>query len=183
MSRFHLVRVGALGRVGRFRSPDATTFPRGTRVVVRTTRGLELGEIVAPPGDEPLAQADGTIVRAMTIEDQLLEARLLRHRDEAFHACQSRLEQAGADAVLVDVEHLFDGQSLFFYFLGAVPGDVDRLTEELAGIYDAGVQFSRFAETLVAGCGPACGTQDAEGSGCGSCSTGCSLAAACGTRP
>src|SRR4051794_28895219 len=52
MPRHHLVRVGVLGHVGRFTSVDATRFPRGARVVVRTSRGLELGEILAPPADD-----------------------------------------------------------------------------------------------------------------------------------
>jgi hypothetical protein len=77
LGRQHLVRVGALGHVGRFTAVDAVRYPRDARVVVRTGRGLELGEVLAEPGnaaDE--AAADGSILRGLTVEDQLLEARL-----------------------------------------------------------------------------------------------------------
>jgi cell fate regulator YaaT (PSP1 superfamily) len=182
---FHLVRVGALGHVGRFRSVDATRYPRGARVIVRTPRGLEVGDILAPPGEEPQrVRSDGPILRGMTAQDQLLEARLQKNRLAAYSACTQRLADRGIPATLVDVEHLFDGRGLYFYFLGDVPAEVDALTAELAALYDTEVQFRRFAETLSAGCGPDCGTEHAAGHGCGSCASGCAISSAChGERP
>jgi cell fate regulator YaaT (PSP1 superfamily) len=180
---FHLIRVGALGHVGRFRSVDATRYPRGARVIVRTGRGLEVGDVLAPAGLEPnRARSDGPILRGMTAQDQLLEARLQKNRLAAYAACSARLSERGIAATLVDVEHLFDGRGLYFYFLGDVPAEVDALTTELATLYDSEVQFRRFAETLSAGCGPSCGTEDAQGGGCGSCASGCAISAACGSK-
>src|SRR5690348_4982343 len=124
MPRCHLVRVGAMSHVGRFTSVDATRFPRGSRVIVRTLRGLEIGEVLAPPSTETLAEADGSILRGMTVEDELLEARLVRKRRAAYDACRQRLAALRLDAVLVDVEHLFDGQTLVFYFLGQQPPEL-----------------------------------------------------------
>ena len=72
--------------------------------------------------------------------------------------------------MLVDVEHLFDGQGLFFYFLGTVPDEVESLTSQLAAAYETKVQFRKFTETLIEGCGPGCGTEEAKGNGgCESC--------------
>ncbi|HET6884551.1 MAG TPA: PSP1 domain-containing protein [Pirellulales bacterium] len=182
MPRFHLVRVGALSQVGRFSSLDATRFPRGSRVIVRTARGLEVGEVLAPPAIDSNAQADGSILRGMTVEDQLLDARLGRRRQEAFDACRRRLEELDLDAALVDVEHLFDGRTLIFYFLGHQPPELQAVTADLAAIYDAAAQIGSFAELLAHGCGPGCGTEQASGEGCGSCSTGCTVAGLCSTR-
>ena len=183
MWRHHLIRVGALGHVGRFTAVDATSYPRGTRVVVRTARGLELGEVLSPAADAPArGEADGSILRGLTIEDQLLEARLERNRQEAYTACAGWLAERGLAATLVDVEQLFDGRRLFFYFLGEPPPEIETLTEQLAEVYDAAAQISRFAATLTEGCGPGCGTSEAEGGGCGSCATGCAVAGACGTK-
>ena len=36
----------------------------------------------------------------------------------------------------MDVEHLFDGRSLFFHFLGDVPPEVEAVTQELAEAYE-----------------------------------------------
>lgn len=198
----HLVRVGVLGQVGRFVPVSLGSFPRGTRVVCRTRRGLELGEVLAveqgagsihsnavhtravqagPENADKLAgkAADGELLRRMTVADELLAARLDKRKDEAFEACQSLLAERRIAATLVDVEHLFDGQSVYFYFLGTPPAECEPLTDELARAYGAAARFEQFAESLELGCGPGCGTEEAAGCGStGGCST-CSLVSAC----
>jgi PSP1-like protein len=126
--------------------------------------------------------ADGDILRGMTVEDELLQARLESNRHAAYEACAQLLAEQQVSAVLVDVEHLFDGQGLFFYFLGDVPAEVESFTGRLAETYEAKVQFRKFTETLIEGCGPGCGTEEAKGQGgCDSC-TSCAVATACGTK-
>lgn len=182
MLRYHLVRVGAMGQVGRFAAGDARHYPRHSRVIVRTRRGLEVGLVLALPDgrDDPRGFADGELLRGVTVQDELLLARLERDRQQAYAACAALLAKHGVPAVLVDVEHLFDGQGLFFYFLGEVPAELETYTEELAEAYEANVQFRKFTETLIEGCGPGCGTEEAKGQGgCDSC-TSCAVASACG---
>lgn len=183
MARFHLVRTGALGHVGRFAAVDGLRYARGARVVLRTARGLELGDVLAPPEeDAPAELRDGDLLRAVTVQDDLLVARLVRNRDAAYAACQRRLVELGEPAVLVDVEHTFDGQSLYFYFLGAPSPRAQQLSAELAELYDAEVRFSEFAATLASGCGPDCGQESAANGGCSNCATGCAVADACAPR-
>ena len=77
----------------------------------------------------------------------------------------------------------FDGQTLVFYFLGETSPELEALTAELADLYEAKVQFRKFAEAVTEGCGPGCGTADAPGGGCGtSCGTSCAVAGACATK-
>jgi cell fate regulator YaaT (PSP1 superfamily) len=173
-----------MGQVGRFAAVDAVRYPRRSRVVVRTRRGLEIGDVLAPPDDrhEDRTFADGEILRGMTIQDDLLHARLEKNRQAAYQACASLLAQQGISAVLVDVEHLFDGEGLFFYFLGDVTPELEAYTERLAETYEAKVQFRKFTETLIEGCGPGCGTEEVKGrGGCETC-TSCAVAGACGTK-
>jgi hypothetical protein len=189
--------------VGRFSATNAVRYHRGQRVVCRTVRGVETGELLGPAPEsslapEPLSDreslsapetlpttftADGTVLRAVAVEDDLLLARLEKKRHAAYAACVELLEAQGLSAVLMDVEHLFDGRSLYFYFLGPVPPEVAALTDELAATYDSVVQFQQFAETLSTGCGPGCGTEAAQGQGCGTSSSGgcatCAVAQAC----
>jgi len=183
MDCLHLVRVGANARIGRFASSDARHYERGTRVVVRTERGLEVGDVLLPPSDRTEAmeaESDGPILRRLTVEDDLLLARLSRNRTAALHACVRRIEELSLPIALVDVEQLFDGSTLVFHFLGPQVPELDSLMEELADTYESKVQFRKFAAAVTAGCGPDCGTE--EGAGCGSCGTGCAVAGACSTR-
>jgi len=179
VSREYVVRFGTMGHVGTFRASEAVRFPRGAKVILRSGRGLEVGEVLADadPPDAPLPP-DGDLLRRFTTADELVLARLDKHRSEAIEACSGRLAERGIPAMLVDVEHLFDGQSLYFYFLGETTPQLEALTKELAELYETKVQFRKFTEAVDAGCGPDCGTEAA--SGCGGGWSSCVIAEACG---
>ena len=170
-----------LGQVGRFHVVDGAGHARGTRVVCRTRRGLEVGEILSYIETPTEGAGDGSVLRRVTVEDDLLLTRLERNKDDAYAACQDLLAERGISALLMDVEHLFDGRSLYFYFLGEVTPEVEALTAELAETYGTSIALQKFADTLEQGCGPGCGTEEAAGQGCGTsggCST-CAVVAAC----
>ncbi|MFK7766776.1 MAG: PSP1 C-terminal domain-containing protein [Mariniblastus sp.] len=172
MGAQHLVQIGLMGVVGRFESADFGLYPRDAKVICRTGRGLEYGSVICPlEEDEDSSGSNGQILRRIGTEDQLILDRLERHRDKAFVACQSLIQERQLPGVLVDVEHLFDGESVFFYFLGDVDPRLEDLTNELAATYERKVRFKKFAETLANGCGPDCGTGESKCStgGCGSC--------------
>ena len=170
-----------MGDVGRYRSVDRRRFDSGTRVLCRTGRGLEIGETVcAIEIDEakPTDSADGELLRRLGPEDELIAERLDRHRDRAFLACEELLRERSLPGTLIDVEQLFDGESLYFYFLGPVEPQTQAMIAELAETYDRKVGFRTFAKALAEGCGPDCGTGVSCGTG-GNCGS-CKLSAACG---
>lgn len=176
----HLIQIGLLGSIGIFSSSDRRSRQRGEQVICRSERGLEIGTVMkALPEDH--SETDGDLLRRVTPEDQLLIQRIEKFRDRAFTACQDLLKRRGLDAILVDVEHLFDGSGLYFYFLGEVSDEVNQLTEELAETYEAKVKFRRFSQTLAEGCGPDCGTEGKGGCSVGGCQN-CSVRKACQTN-
>ena len=177
----HLIRVGLIGQVGRFRAADGAVHPRGARVVVRTQRGLERGEVLSS-GAAGSEHVDGLLIRRMTTEDELLESRLQRHKHEALAACEAAIAERGLSATLIDAELLLDGSSIYFYYLGEPTAELEALTASLAETYDARAQLRRFADTMEQGCGPLCGTEEGGGCGDGGCSS-CSVASACKTSP
>lgn len=179
MSNVHLVRVGLLGVVGKFSSADQRVYQRDDRVVCRTGRGLEIGAVLCSVDESNGAEAncDGQLLRRVGSEDESIIERLSRFRDRAFAACTKRIEERNLTATLVDVEHIFDGSSIWFYFLGDVSPEVEALTDELAEVYESKVKFRKFAEALASGCGPDCGT----GASCGDCGS-CALSGGCGAK-
>ncbi len=166
-----------MGVVGTFDAADFRVYTRDQRVICRTRRGLEVGVVICDV-DSPATEGD--VLRVTGSEDELILDRLERFRDRAYKACNDLLIDRGLPGTLVDVEHLFDGESVFFYFLGDVDPRVEALTEELAEAYDRKVKFKQFAQTLAKGCGPDCGTKDSGCStgGCGSCA----LSGGCGSK-
>jgi len=166
-----------MGVVGTFDAPDFRTYTRDQRVICRTHRGLEVGIVIC---DVDSPASDGSVLRVTGSEDELILDRLERFRDRAYKACSDLLVDRRLPGTLVDVEHLFDGESVFFYFLGEVDPRVESLTSELAETYDRKVKFKQFADALAQGCGPDCGTKDSGCStgGCGSCA----LSGGCGSK-
>jgi cell fate regulator YaaT (PSP1 superfamily) len=178
----HLVRIGVLGQIGRFQSGDFVQFGRGTQVVCRTSRGLEFGSVLTIVHNQTSAlPRAGTIVRGATPEDHLLWARIKKNRSSAFKECQRLLDERAVGVALMDVELLFDGKSIYFYFLGDITPEMEALTLELTEAYESKVQLRQFAEAMTLGCGPDCGSEG--GGGCGDAGCGsCSIAGACSTN-
>ena len=177
-----LIRVGQFGQIGRFHTSRDRSLEYGCRVIVKTDRGLEVGEYLdiddRGVDDNEASGHDGEFVRVMTSQDELLAARLNQNKTEAISACQQLLDQQKLSVVILDADQTFDGKRLYFYFSGDVTSEVNEATDSLAHVYDAEINFASFAETLANGCGPDCGTK--AGSGCGSsgCSS-CGLKSAC----
>ena len=65
-----VVRFGAMRMLGVFTTSQGEMIRRGTRVIARTERGLEVGELLCEGTDEAVAQLQdprrGQIVRNMT---------------------------------------------------------------------------------------------------------------------
>ena len=174
---FYLVRFGYQREIIPIQS-GAMILARGDEIVCRTYRGVEVGEVLA--ATEPtylnVVQA-GKFIRRTRPEDQLLWRQLKSLSAEASIGCQQFLLDSGASDVLIEVEPLIDGRTLYFHFLGEPTQQTELYVQTLSEIYQKKVASSRFAELLEHGCGPGCGTK--EKSGCGT-SGGCAVCAIAG---
>ena len=189
-----LIRTGVMAEVDAMVAPRG--LKRGSRVLVRTPRGVELAEVI---GERPAvgvagkardagearddgASADRAIrfLRETTAEDEWLLKRLERHKRRAVEECRRTLLTAGSRSVLLDVDPIFDGGTIVLHFLGPIDDIAEAATRQIVERYESVVRVRDFAKLLNAGCGPGCGTE--EGGGCGSGSGGCggcSLASVC----
>lgn len=180
-----LLRVGFHGQIGRFSSDGIDLLQRGQRTVCRTARGLEVGQVLGPAdvSASETSIADGKVLRRMTPEDELLWGHLRQLGEATYHSCADWLEQQQLSAVLLEVEPLMDGRTLYFHFLSEVDDEVQQHLDRLVGLYEQNVQQSKFAKLLEHGCGPGCGTSQAK-NGCGSrgsCAV-CKISGACAVK-
>lgn len=179
-----LVRVGIHGQVGRFACVEPLRLQRGDRTVCRTARGIEIGVVLRclEATARPPATPDGRVLRRTGPEDELLWGHLQQLGEDTFEQCEAWLRQAGSTAVLLEVEPLLDGRTLYFHFLSDVDARVQQYLDHLVELYEQQVRQSKFARLLESGCGPGCGTSAAK-NGCGSrggCAV-CKVASACKT--
>ena len=180
-----LVRFGTMGYVGRFEATGPVVPSRGGRVAVRTSRGVEVGEVMLAAAadevtweDQPLA---GQLLRLLTPEDELMERGLRDGQDRAFEACRRLLAERQLPVELVDAEQLLDGETLIFYFLGEATPKLADVKAELGLQYESHIEFRQFAEQAAAGCGPGCGTDAAPGCGSHGDDAGCAVGGDCNT--
>ncbi len=178
----YVIRSGMQPTHYHMRAPGAR-LTRGEEVVCRTPRGIELGEVLT---DEITVtrspESDGRIetakfIRRSRYEDRYLLDKLEELSSEANEACKRYLKEQDSPDVLLEVEPLLDGRTLYFHFLGEPTRETEEIIDRLAKEYQTSVAKSRFAEILEKGCGPGCGTK--EKSGCGT-SSGCAVCAIAG---
>jgi hypothetical protein len=135
-----LVRIGVLGCIRPLAISEEDDYPRSTKVLCQTERGIEVGEILAPIEASQLQPA-GTVVRALAPQDDSRLAILRVRRNSAFRWCQQELKRSRIATILIDVEPLFDGRSLYFYFADEVPKHSEPLRLWLCRAYQAEVYF------------------------------------------
>lgn len=144
MARY-VLRYGSMRHVGVFSARGGERYLRGSRVIARTTRGLEVAEVLIEAGEELVAKLanspGGQIVRAMTPEDEHELDHIRQKERTAFQQCQEHVARLGLPMQLVDVEQLFGGERLVVYFLSEVRVDFRELVKVLAGEFQTRIEL------------------------------------------
>ena len=177
----YLVRYGVMGWVGRFGSVDRVECSQGDRVVVQTSRGTEVGEILAGPIDGREDQSDlsshqpiGEVQRLLTAQDDQQDNRSQQDAlSDIFEQCQKLITDGDLAIEVIDCERLFDDKTMVFYFLGEGTTELQPIAEELGESRQVKVLFNPVMEPVAAPGGGGCGS---GGGGCGS--GGCGAGAA-----
>jgi cell fate regulator YaaT (PSP1 superfamily) len=131
----YITRHGAMRFLGEYESSEAI-FRRGQVVVVRSERGLEVGEVLCPATPEAVKlipeATRGQIVRAMTDSDRAEAERIRQSEQRELDKCKEFVAQRSLQMEPVDVEHLFGGERIVFYFLAEKRVDFRDLVKDLA---------------------------------------------------
>jgi cell fate regulator YaaT (PSP1 superfamily) len=122
--------------VGIFDGNEPTPIPRKTAVILRTERGVELGELLCPATPQTIAAVPeptrGQILRiANQLDHDHAEAMRQLQRKEFLQA-EEMVRQHRLAMQLVDMERIFGGERLVFYFLSEVRVDFRELVKTMA---------------------------------------------------
>jgi cell fate regulator YaaT (PSP1 superfamily) len=136
MALKYIVRHGAMRFLGEYEAAEGTAYQRGQQVIVRSERGLELGELLWHATEAAVRLLDdptrGQIVRLMTEQDHAEAERLQQAELTEFNCCRDFVISRRLQMELVDVEHLFGGDRIVFYFLAEKRVDFRELVKDLA---------------------------------------------------
>jgi len=141
----YVVRHGVTRFLGVFTALNGHCYLRGTDVIVRSDRGQEAGQVLCPA--EPKAVAllaeptKGQILRPMTAEDRQRAAAVRGRQAQEFDAASRYIAQRRLQMELVDVEHLFGGERIVFYFLAEKRVDFRELVKDLAREFQTRIEL------------------------------------------
>src|SRR5262249_18406118 len=145
MAGKYIARHGAMRFLGEFAAPEGARYARGGLVVVPPERGLGPGGILC----EATARARGLHpqphrgqpVRRESEQDQAESARLRQAELREFETCNRFIAARKLQMELVDVEHLFGGERIIFYFLAEKRVDFRELVKDLAREYRTRIEM------------------------------------------
>ena len=125
-------------------SPDRLKLKIGDRVIVKTARGIEMGEVVM---DNKMVE-DNTVVaplkkvlRLATEKDVETAEKNRAREKETMSVCEQVIAEHGLEMKLVDVEYTFDGNKLLFYFTAEGRVDFRELVKDLAARFKTRIEL------------------------------------------
>jgi len=141
----YIVRFGAMRNMGVLSTRGGDKYRRGMKVIARTNRGLEAGEVLCPATEEAVKQirdaTQGQILREMSEQDANEETHLQSSCPQTIAACKKHIERLKLDMQLVDVEHLFGGERIVVYYLAEQRVDFRDLVRSLASEFQTRIEM------------------------------------------
>ena len=141
----YVVRYGAMRTLGACSSSRGETYSRSARVIARTDRGLEAGEVLCEATESAMAQLKnppkGQILRQMTADDRNELNRLHGQERNAYETCKRCIGEMKLAMQLVDAEHIFGGERVIFYYLAEERVDFRELVRTLAGEFQTRIEM------------------------------------------
>jgi len=141
----YVVRHGVMRHLGVFSTRGSDRYARGNEVIARTSRGLELGEVLCEATEHVVAKLDqpknGQILRQQNEDDASELRRLFEQQQSEHETCQQRIDELKLDMRLVDIEHLYGGERIVIYYLSEGRVDFRQLVKNLATEFQTRIEM------------------------------------------
>jgi len=179
-----LVSYGRMHLLGFFEHNEARIHSMPQRVVIKTDRGLELGDIVGSlcpyrAGQFKLdpkqvkkyfhdsnieldCKLEGRFLRYATAEDKSEEKHLEKSAKEELQCCKKFVKELNLPMKIIDTEHIFGGERIIFYFTADGRVDFRELVKKLAHEYQTRIEMRQIGprdEAKLLGDVESCGQQ------------------------
>lgn len=181
--KYILVRYGRIGSMGWFEHNE-THLPRvHTKVIVKTERGLEMGEMVGPQcykagqfkltdeqveqyyrdsGAENIIEAGGVVERFASVQDVHEEQKLNESTQEELDSCRKAVLEMNLPMKIAAAEHIFGGERIIYYFIADGRVDFRELVKRLAKEYQTRIEMRQIGsrdEAKIVGDYETCGQE------------------------
>lgn len=182
--KYILVRYGRMSTLGLFEHHEPDIPKVHSRVVVKTSRGLELGHLVGrfssyKSGQFRLTQEQikeyfnnedidlsqdyvGKFIRYATAADISEDRHLRKIAREEMEYCRRFVREMNLPMKIVDAEHVFGGERIIFYFMSDGRVDFRDLVKRIAQEYQTRIEMRQIGsrdEAKLLGDLESCGQQ------------------------
>lgn len=146
MARRFVVRYGTMRFLSEFSTKGADDYQRGQSVIVRSHRGTEWGEVLCIATQRTRDylgkdDASGRILRHATQEDEKTRTECWAREQEEFEIGQRMIAERNLAMQLVDIERIFGGERIVFYFLSETRVDFRDLVKVLAQEFNTRIEM------------------------------------------
>ena len=141
----YIVRHGVMRNLGVFSTSRGDTFPRGARVIARTSRGQEAGDVLCEADEQAVSKLEnpknGQILRKMSPQDEHELKKIFEQERGEYETCGRRMKEMGLAMRLVDLERLYGGERVVIYYLADERVDFRELVKVLATDFQTRVEM------------------------------------------
>jgi cell fate regulator YaaT (PSP1 superfamily) len=155
------IRYGHMAYIGEFKYAPGMLFGCGSKVVIQTNRGIEIGEQVSltctgcdksvsrqqmlayvkNSGADAYQLKAGRILREATPQDLLEEKRINTDAESKFTRAKELSATLGLPMKFITCEHLFGGERIVFHFMSETRIDFRELVRDLAHEYHTRIEM------------------------------------------
>ncbi len=132
-----------------FFDPSGFDLKVGDYVIVETSRGKELGQVVQPIHEVPdkeLPEALKQVIRRATPWDLVSKDQWAHKEAEALEICAEKVKAHGLKMKLVKCEYNYDGGRLVVYFTAEKRVDFRALVRDLAKTFHTRIEMRQIGE-------------------------------------
>ncbi|MGM0445841.1 MAG: PSP1 domain-containing protein [Bacillota bacterium] len=143
--------------------PDNIEVENGDQVIVETSRGIEMGEVVVEKKKvekKEIVSPLKKVIRKATLKDKDKNEENKRLEDEAYDIALKKIKEHKLPMKLIDVEYTFDHNKVIFYFTADGRVDFRELVKDLARVFKTRIELRQIGvrdeAKMIGGLGP-CG--------------------------
>ena len=126
-----------------FFTTEDTSLKSGDKVIVETTRGLELGEVISSCEEKEILSSDEfpKFVKLATQQDLFAYDVLKKKGEEAIKQTQEEARKLNLDMTIISADYTIDASKIIICYLSETRVDFRELLKNLASIFHSRIEL------------------------------------------